>query len=477
MVTENSGAARSLQQTLASLRMIERFDPAIGAMVEVWPERALRQATKSAGHPGALAGVPTVIKDLNAVRFSKMRLGSRATQGLYTPLDDLLVARLRRAGLVFIGKATTAEFGVLPVTEPLTHAPTRNPFNDEFSAGGSSGGSAAAVAAEYVLLAMGSDGGGSIRIPSSFCGLVGFKPSRGLVTNPFAKDSPQLIWTCGPIARNVMDAARLLDVMSEPSGLIDPVIASWLRTRSGWTPSESARFRRASFASQLVEPPGPLDVAWTTASALGHAEPAICDAVEQVCEHLGGLGHRVSALGPLASSTMDEFLPLWQRNTAQMPVRDWSTTEPVTAWLGKPGRAVSAQQERALVEKITTATQAWWGAADILVTPTVGVHAPRVGSMRGLTPPQVYEAAAHIAAFTAIFNVTGQPAINMPIGFSSQGVPIGVQMVARGKQDVLLLRLAAQLEPLIGFASKRARAAAGRPWGHRPDPLGSDVSS
>ncbi len=145
-----TGQISSVKLTSESLRRIREHDGAIHSVVEVWPERALRQARKSSPKDGPLAGVPTLIKDLSAVRFSRMQMGSRAMQRFYTPVDDLVVARLRRAGLIFLGKATTSEFGVLPITEPQTHQATRNPFQTEFTAGGSSGGPAAAVAAGFV---------------------------------------------------------------------------------------------------------------------------------------------------------------------------------------------------------------------------------------------------------------------------------------------------------------------------------------
>src|SRR5258706_14151907 len=141
-------------------------------------------------------------------------MGSRAFARFVSPIDDFVVARLKRAGFVIIGKTATSEFGALPITEPEIHAPTRNPWDHRVTAGGWSGGRAAALAADMVPISQGSDAGGSVRIPASFCGVVGFKPTRGVVENPFGMDQPDVIWTCGPIARTVADAAALLDEMS-----------------------------------------------------------------------------------------------------------------------------------------------------------------------------------------------------------------------------------------------------------------------
>lgn len=223
-----------------------------------------------------------------------------------------------------------------------------------------------------------------------------------------------------------------------------------------------------SFAVAADTAAPPLRVAWTTETALGKANDEVCHGVQRVAEALRGRGHEVREHAPLASTSLDEFLPIWQRNTAQLPFVAWAKTEPLTAWLGRPGQRVSQEQHRALVAGITKRTDAWFGDADVLLTPTVGVRAPRVGTFSGLPPREAYEAAAEIAAFTAVFNVTGQPAINLPAGFSSNGVPFGVQLVGRRGHDVTLLKLAAQVEAELGFEAERHPRAQRAPWYAEP---------
>jgi amidase len=429
------------------LARIRDLDGGLSAFVEVFERDAMRQARRVVP-TGDLSGIPVAVKDLNAVRFSHMRLGSRATARLWTPFDDLTVRRLRRAGMVIVGKASTSELGVLPVTEPATHPPTRNPHDPEHSAGGSSGGSAAAVAARLAPVALGSDGAGSVRIPASFCGVVGFKPSRGLVANPFGLDDPDLIWTCGPIARSVADAAALLDVLADPGPTrFERAVDSLQRRRSGH-PEPALKPR---FLAQLGDAPTSLEVRFTTSSVLGDSDPAVARAVREVAALLGRLGHRVREMGPLGGTTPEEFLPLWQANSMVMPWLDERRLEPFTRWLREGSRSVSKKQARALTHTIARRVMDAFADADIWLTPTVSSTAPRVGLFRGLTPPQTFERAARIAAFTAPFNLTGQPAISIPVASSPGGLPIGAQLVGRPNADELVLQLAGAVERELGF--------------------------
>lgn len=431
------------------LDRIAELDAELNAFVHVFGRRALRQASRAErgrrfGATSPLFGVPIAIKDAHAIRGSFMRLGSRSTERLLTPIDDVLIRRLRQAGLVFLGKTNMSEFGLLPTTEPSAHRPTRNPHDPKLSPGGSSGGSAAAVAAGLAPIAIGSDGGGSIRIPAAFCGIFGFKPSRGLVTNPFGQDSKRLMWICGPLSRSVRDAAALMDALVDPGPKWRArAFAALQRRRSGRELAEPP----PCFESGLQTPPTGLKIRYTSDFPLGKTAPSVVTAVERVARALSDLGHDVSEGPELRGSTsVAEFLPLWQANAAQVPLSSRQRVEPFTAWLTEHGRRLDPREVGALSDRIAARVTGWFGDADVWVTPTVAVDPPPIGAWRDLSPPEVFEAAAKLAAFTAVFNVTGQPAASLPVGLSPSGLPIGVQLVARAGRDVQLMALAGALE-------------------------------
>ncbi|MCA9594324.1 MAG: amidase [Myxococcales bacterium] len=436
------GELRPLEVVEHYLGRIRDWDAELASFVEVHDERVRRDAARSPSS-GPLAGVPVAIKDLNAVAGSHMRLGSAATEWLWTPFDDLAVRRLREAHMLMLGKTSTSELGVLPVTEPKIHAPTRNPFDPERSAGGSSGGSAAAVAARLAPLALGSDGAGSVRIPAAFCGVVGFKPSRGLIVNPFGLDAPDLIWTCGPIARSVGDAVALLDVLATTSGsALGAAFDRWQRRRS----RHPEPGPKPGFSATLEHAPERLEIRYTTRSVLGDSDPCVAATIEKVAKRLAAMGHRVREMPAVGGTTPEEFLPLWQANSMVMPRLDERRLEPFTRWLRQGSRKVSRRQARTLTHTIARRVLDAFADADVWLTPTVKTPAPPVGLFRDLAPEEIFDRAARVAAFTAPFNVTGQPAISLPAGLSPDGLPIGAQLVGRLHGDETLLRLARALE-------------------------------
>jgi amidase len=386
-----------------------------------------------------------------------MRMGSRAFANLYTPVDDLAVAALRRAGAIVIGKTTTSELGALPVTEPATHSPTRNPWDLAVTAGGSSGGAGAATAADLISIALGSDAGGSIRIPSACCGLVGLKPSRGLVPNPFGLDAPHVIWTCGPMTRFVEDAAVMLDALC---------------AQAGRTPLRSPRLSRffpgaeltgASFATLCRRAPLRLRIRFTTRTYFD-ADAPIKAAVDEVAQRLAALGHDVSEGHALQGASVADFLPIWQVTTAAIPVKDWSCTEPFTRWLAEIGRQLDPDTVFARSAELGRSVLDWFGDADVWLTPTVGVAPPPIGAWRNLAPIELFDRAATLGAFTAPFNLSGQPAISCPVAFSPAGHPIGVQLIGRPGDDALLLALAFALEGELRFHEQRAERARHQFW-------------
>lgn len=438
------GLLSSEELTKLYLRRIENWGDRTNAFVEVNPDEALRTARKldRAERPkGALFyGVPTAIKDLNAVRGTFMRMGSRAFPRLLTPADDLVVARMRRAGFVFVGKTATPELGTLPVTETEIHAPTRNPWDLAVTPGGSSGGAGAAVAADLVPLAQGSDGGGSVRIPAAFCGIVGFKASRGVVENPFGMEVPDIVWTCGPLARTVEDTAAFLDVMAKQPPL-------------GFA-GEAGAGVPATYLDSCRQKTRPLRIRLATSVHIVRTTDEIRAATERVAGILSDLGHTVEPQATLSGAEIDEFLPIWQELVANVPVPDWSLTEPLTRWLGERGKKLQRKDVAATIASISERILAIFGDVDMWITPTVAVPPFPIGALRGMEPLATFRKAAELGAFTGPFNVTGQPGVSLPAALSSAGHPIGVQLVGRRGEDATVLAVARAVEERIGWKKR-----------------------
>ena len=353
---------------------------------------------------------------------------------------------MRAAGFVIVGKLATAEVGALPVTEPLTHGPTLTPWclgtepssgagpMGPRSAGGSSGGSGAAVAARLIPIAPGSDGAGSIRIPGAFNGLVGIKPSRGLVANAYGLPDRNILYTDGPLARSVVDAAHLLDALT----------GATVGSRS-WAPAPSA-----SFAAATKLPPRPLRIRVATEHALAATEPDIRDATLRIAAVLAGHGHHVEP-GTWLATAIDEFLPIWQHAVAQSRyIIRRSGMSPVTAWLHARGRRITSAAAEARKAALAQQVDAWFGDVDVWLSPTVCMDAPPVGLAAGSDGEAAFLRAAPLGGFTALFNLSGGPAITIPVGLSRTGLPIGVQIAGRLYDDLTLIQLAAQLEASVG---------------------------
>jgi amidase len=441
------GRISSEDLVLGCLERIDALNPRLTAFVDVLRDRALGEARaadarlrKHGGASEPFLGVPLGAKDLNLARGSFTRFGSRAFERLFTPFDDAVVARLRRAGFVILGKTATSELGSLPITEPDIHPPTRNPWDLEVTPGGSSGGAGAAVAAGMIPVAQGSDAGGSIRIPASFCQLVGLKPSRGRVENPFGFEDRLLVWTCGPITRTVDDAAAMLDVLAgvtvgEPHWAAPPP---------------------RPFAALARETPPRLALRLALRSNHIDTDPEVAAAVERVARTLEKLGHTLDDRPmELPAGAEEELLPVWQSIAASVPVHDWSVTQPVTRWLGERGRTVDPRAVERTIERLAKEVIAQLGDCDAWITPTVAIPPPRIGAWRGMDPAAVFAQASKLCVFTAPFNVSGQPAITVPAGRSRQGHPIGVQIAGRPLAEGLVLALARQVEQAMPWAEER----------------------
>lgn len=427
------GVVSSVELTRAYLDRIARLDGHTSAFVHVLEERAMAEAKahdrRAAAGDMPFWGVPTAVKDLNAAKGSYTRFGSRAFERLFTPVDDATTAQLRRAGFVILGKTATSELGAMPVTEPDTHAPTKNPWDLARTPGGSSGGAGAAVALGLVPIAQGSDGAGSIRIPAALNHLVGIKPSRGRVENSYGRDDRTIIYTCGPLARTVRDAAAMLDAMAGLSV-----------GKPHWAPRPDAPYL------ELCERrPRKLRLRVVTASHFTETEPSIAAATMRIARLAESLGHEVKDGTPQVGS-LEEFLPVWQRLTSEAPVHDWALVQPVTRWLADAGRNVTEPQVERLREEMSARMLDWFGDADAWITPAVAIAPPHIGEWKGLPPAEAFARAARLGAFTAGFNVSGQPAVSIPAGLSPAGHPIGVQLAGRMNDEATILQLARQLE-------------------------------
>ncbi len=440
-----SGGISSEALTRLYLDRIDRLNTKLNAFVQVFYDSALRDARRKdaerrrspAGLP-PFHGVPMGIKDLNLVRFSTAHFGSKAYK-LWSPIDDATTAQLRKGGFVILGKTAASEFGAMPVTEPEIHGPTRNPWSLDHTAGGSSGGSASAVAAGLLPIAQGSDGGGSIRIPASFCHLYGLKPSRGRVQNQLWMDDRLLIYVSGPIARTVEDAAAMLDVMAgvtvgRPHRLALPDL---------------------SFQSLCAQPPRPMKIHLITKGPLAETHPDIREALLRVARVLESAGHHLEEVAT-PDASLEEFLPVFQRMVGFTPGVNWARTQPVTRWLAEAGKKLSKE----FVEKHQLAfmarLEASMAGADAWLTPTVPVLPPAVGAWTHLPPEQHFRAAAELGMFTALFNLLGYPAASLPAGLSSDGRPIGIQIAGRAGDEVRVLGLSRLVEEAMPWAGRRS---------------------
>lgn len=426
----------SVELTELYLERIERHDRELNAFVTVMTKRALAHAKradrllgqrKSSRAP--FLGVPSAIKDLVPMRGAPTKLGSRAYRHLWLPFTGTVARRLEDAGFVTLGKTSTSEFGVLPITEPDIHAPARNPWNRGHTPGGSSGGAGAAVAAGLVPVAQGSDGGGSVRIPSAFCHLYGFKPSLATIGNLHGRVNILGMSVMGPMARDVSDAAAMMDAMRGD--------------------------HRLTMLHASKRPARNLKIRFTLECPVGELDPRIAEAVSRTAALLEELGHDVEEVS-VAKAGLDDFLPLWQAQLAAVPVPRLleGKLQPVTRWLREEGRSLDfdlvEKRQRDLVEDL----DATIGDADVFLSATVPVFPPKVGLVDGLGPREAFEAIAPIGAYTAAFNLSWRPAATIPAGVTEDGLPYGVQIGAAAGEDTLLFRLSRQLEEAMPWRER-----------------------
>jgi amidase len=445
----------------ASIERIEALHGELNAVIHPLFEQALE--TEPADGP--FRGVPFLIKDLAChTAGDPMHEGMSFLRDLgWTESEDTWLARrFREAGFVNLGKTNTPELGILPTTEPAAFGASRNPWDTERSTGGSSGGSAAAVAAGMVSIAHANDGGGSIRIPASCCGLVGLKPSRGRVSlGADFGDFMSGLTTELVVSRSVRDSAAVLEWVSDPPAG-EPYVAP-------------ARLR--AYTEEVGADPGRLRIGLTTRPPGGQFEthPDCVAGAEAAARLLESLGHEVDESYPEAldeeayipnflvrwTGGVDFNLRYWERRTGRtIGPQD---VEPLTWALAEQGRAHSAGAYLEAMEysqAVTRRGAQWWASGhDLLLTPTTALPAAELGTMGigdgedGPLMPLVR--ATPYAIFTAGFNNSGQPAISLPLHETADGLPIGVQLVAAYGREDLLIRVAAQLEEAAPWAERR----------------------
>ena len=426
------------------LERIARLSDDVGAFVTVTGELARRQALVAQSRPGEggpLFGVPTAIKDLNLTAGVRTTFGSALFADFVPDVSDEVVLRLEAAGLVSLGKTSTPEFGSPCYTEPDVAPASRTPWDLDRMAGGSSGGAGAAVAAGLVPVAQGSDGGGSIRIPASCCGLVGFKPSRGRISAAPMYGDPVGLGTSGPLARSVRDAAALLDVMAGPA-VGDPTWAAPLpagESYLGWCDRPPGRLRVARFAAPVIA-----DVP---------LHPEVTAGYESASQLLDELGHEVVDVDvPMSSDAVPVFETCWSVLTALtvLPPGGEEALRPLTRWLTERGRRVSGPEFGLAVgelRRVAAATLRTLAPYDAVLTPTLAQPPLRVGEIRDdADPARDFENQKAFTPFTSAWNVTGMPAVSLPLHTTPAELPVGVMLAGRPGEDHRLLALAAQVE-------------------------------
>jgi amidase len=442
------------------LERIERIEPALNAFAHR-ADDDVRGAAKRAADAVVTTpadelppfhGVPLPIKDLNPVAGWPCTYGSRGASRAPSTESDPIVDRFVEAGFVLLGVTNSPEFGTISYTESDAHGITRNPWNPEHTPGGSSGGSAAAVASGMAPIAHANDGGGSIRIPASCCGLVGLKPGRGRVPNEFIELEGFV--SDGVVSRTVADTAALLDVL----GVVDPLVFF------------SAPQPPQPYATLAALTPSRLRVGFTTDAPLGMpVDPECVAAVRAAVAALDSLGHDVVEVSldmPDAEKFVASFIVIWNTGSAWSPVEDWSAIEPLNAALREEARKIDslmfAESVRSTQRLARPIIAPFGRDFDVLVTPTMAVQPPKVGSWRegmDVDPQMGLLNCYPMGIFTSIFNVTGLPALSLPLHQSADGLPVGVQLVASPWREDLLLQLGTQLEQALPWKDRRPALA------------------
>ena len=457
LIRDGQASAAELVDT--AIDRIEQCNGELNAVIHPLYERA--RAAVRAGLPnGPFTGVPIVIKDLDGtLAGAPYHAGNRALKaaGYVATVTSTLFARLERAGFVIVGKTNTPEFGLMPTAEPQAYGPTRNPWNVAHSSGGSSGGSAAAVASGMVPVGHAGDGGGSIRIPASMCGLFGLKPSRGRVSlAPSEHEAWAGLVMRHVVTRSVRDSAAVLDVLHG------------YETGDWYTAPPPGR----AYAREATTEPGKLRIGVRTTTPLGLApvDAACVAATQDAASLLESLGHTVEDASPAAlddATLLESFTTVMLASLrAEIAEVAEHIGRAVTADDVEPSTWASYEAAAAIdvggyitsllrVQAWARRAIAWWleDGFDVLLTPTLAEPPPLIGELTH--PVTGGSRLLPFAIFTAPFNVTGQPAMSVPLGTAPTGLPVGVQLVGAPFREDVLYRLAGQLERARPWADRR----------------------
>jgi amidase len=456
-----SGEVSAGELVSASLRRIGELDETINAFTHVAADSAMAAAEAiGPGDPRPFAGVPIAIKDNRPVAGMPITMCSDLFGDHIANHDAYFVRRLRDAGFVIVGKTALPEMGILPTTESRRFGPTRNPWNLDRTPGGSSGGSAAAVAAGMVPIAHGNDGGGSTRIPAACCGLVGLKGARGRVS--VGPDGGQsFLVSDGVLTRTVSETAALLDVM-----------AGYELGDATWAPPSEGAFAAAAGAA-----PGRLRIGLALNMALegGMLDPVCEQAARDAAAVLESLGHDVEEIEPpwsglqLLNDFTRAFGPgiamtvlIGGRIARREPTED--DVEPLT-WAmwnrANEQSTIAYLSSEGRLEAVARSIIRFLAPYDAVVTPALAKRPLPTGEVHGRGPDEWdhYQRSGHFTPYTAIVNVTGLPAVSLPLYHGEDGLPTGVQVIGRPAGEAGLLALAAQLEEALPWSARRPELA------------------
>jgi amidase len=441
----------------ACLAAVDARDPELNAVTWRNDEQARADAAEADrrladGEDAPFLGVPMPIKDLTPVAGWPVTYGSHGAPEGPSEQSELVVDAFAEAGFVLCGRTNTPAFGVITAAENLRHGISHNPWDASRTPGGSSGGAAAAVAGGMFPIAHANDGGGSIRIPASYCGLVGLKPSRGRV--PRLAQSWLGAVVEGVVAHTVADSAAVLDAISR----FDPL--AWYNAPAPLRP----------FSEETQAPPGQLRIGLMAQAPLGiPTDPACVAAARAAATALESLGHSVEEVevATVSAEMIPSFIVLTQAGLADYEGVDWSATEPHIAHqrqlAGETGAYDYVLAARTLELLSRQEVARWRRDFDVLLTPTSAILPPVAGATmeaQHATPDLPVGDVVASVSFTAFGNVTGLPAVSLPLHQTDEGIPVGVQLTGGPWDEATLIRLSAQLEQAMPWAARRPDLAA-----------------